>query len=645
MSRKILFFTTIMLLLIFAAVQGQEAKSIKQMKFRQDTPEFEKDISVVLRLLDVDAFDSEGKAVTDLRREDFSIKVNGQPVEIKTFDSFFQGQRGGIEDLAEGNIPNAIAPARKLVFVFDQAYSGYRGLRKAKAAAIEFVKRNLSPGDMVSVISYERNLKFLLEFTRDREKLVEAIEGIKYRMISGARGSQVFETENEFNIRNYLQNMERLAHYLSSFQGRKSMILLSEGFTQDTVLRSLMSYQRRMLEQFNNANTSIYTIDIAGLDVDGGSASQGFYSSSRLRSRHDTLGTFASETRGKFFRGNNNLEKLLLDIDTDISNYYVLGFYVSGIKDGRFREVEVSCNRPGVDLKYRDGFFADKPFDEMSSLEKGVHLEEGFNRSAPVRELDVDFIGYVFPRSDGSAVATIAMDAPVESAGKAEFEIYGAAFNKDDKMIDLAHKTIKFSSVNQRRFHFLQTFNMESGGNIIKIVLRDNLTGKRCYYFVNARMPMVGDGIQASSIIFESARKDYLNNSAARGKSFKKDYDDIKTGEPANPLTPMLRQEFVAASTNVMKAGKHNFVMKLSGVNLQKPAILLTAKVKKQGGEEVELQVSKPEMMPVNRSGEAFAKASVDLSGLDKGTYIINVTVHHTDSKDVVVQASEIVIN
>lgn len=645
MSRKTIIISMILLIFVFAAVQGQDARTIKQLKFRDDTPEFEKDISVILRLLDVDAVDDNGQAVTNLRKDEFVIKVNGQPVDIKTFDVYFQGQRGGIEDLASGDIPNAIAPARRLVFVFDQAYSGYRGLRKAKAAAIEFVRRNLSPGDMVSIVGYERDLKFIQEFTRDRDKLEEAIEGIQYRMIAGARGSEVFETENEFNVRMYLQNMERLAQYLGSFQGRKSMILLSEGFSQNVVLRGLMSYQRQMLEKFNNANTSIYTLDVAGLDIDGGDASTRSFTSRMIGSRHDTLGTFASETKGKFFKGNNNLEKLLLDIDTDISNYYVLGFYVSGIKDGRFKEVDVSCSRPGVSLRYRDGFFADKPYEDMSSLEKGIHLESGFNRAAPIREFEVNFAGYVFPRSDGSAVATIAIDAPVKESGKAEFEIYGVAFDKNDELKDIVHKTVKFDSVSSnQRFYFLQTFNLEAGGNIIKIVLRDNITGQRCYHFLSARMPMLGDGIKASSIIFETTEKDYLNNSQALGKSFKKDYPDIKSGEPANPLEPMVRKGIVVASSNVLTAANQRFLLKLSGVDLNNPGIVLTGKVKSQAGEEVELAVSKVEIIPVSRSGEAFARASVDLSGLSKGQYILNITVHDQVRKEVVVQSSEIIL-
>lgn len=291
----------------------------------------------------------------------------------------------------------------------------------------------------------------------------------------------------------------------------------------------------------------------------------------------------------------------------------------------------------------RDGFFANKKYSDLNSLQKGLHLESGFNRAVPIREFDVDFSGYVFPRSDGSAVVSVVMEAPVNFEDKAEFEIYGVVIDKDEKLIDVAHKTIKFASADtSKRFHFIQTFNMEAGANIIKIVLRDNLSGARCYHFLDARMPILPDGINASSVIFETEKLNFLNNSSARGKSFRRDYPDIETGEAVNPLEPMLRKGIAVNASNAVPAGNQSFMLKLSGVNLENPAILLTAKVRSAAGEETELQVSKPEIVPVNRSGEAFARASVNLSGLKAGKYTINVTVIHTDSKDVVVQAAEI---
>lgn len=624
-------------------VSAQEAKDIEQMQIRPDTPRFEQDVSVTLQLVDIIARDSSGNYIKDLKRDEFRISVNGNQVQVRTFDAFFRGQRGGIEDLASGTIPDAIAPSRRLVLFFDQAYSSFRGLRQAKGAAIEFVKRNLSPGDQVMVVGYDRSFKIHQKFTRDRDELVDAIENIKFAMVAGNRAGVRFDMENTFNVRTYLQAMENLALFLKTYRGRKTLIMLSEGYNQLLVYSSYIRYQIDMLERFNDANTSIYPIDVRGLAV--GQTGGGFSLTVQQR-RQDTLSIFANETGGKFYRGSNDIEQLLLNLDDDVSNYYVLGFYTENAKDGNFRELRVSTTRPGVKLQHRKGFFANKPFSKMSGDEKTVSLEEGFYRTAPIKEFPVEFATYIFPRNDGSAVASIAVDAPLNVDGKQQLELLGYVFGPDEEMVDAFHKEFSFSSSSaNNRFHHLQTTNLVSGENLIKMVLRDNSTGKRSYHFVNARMPLLGDGLHASTIAFVDDQGAKIDSAKTREKSFKRNYKDVPQREPANPLSPVTRAGIrVKASTEIARSDSVGVLIKISGIKVgsEEPRIKAQYSLRRKDGSKIELTETDHQVLSVRGTGEAIVHSTIDFSKVVPGDYVLTATLEDIASERLVGQRAEI---
>lgn len=114
----------------------------------------------------------------------------------------------------------------------------------------------------------------------------------------------------------------------------------------------------------NAANASFYTVDPRGLPVFDspiGPAAPPPVSVdiATLQHRIETLRTLANATDGLAAVNSNDIEKGLRRMADDLTSYYLLGYYSTNTKlDGRYRRLEVTVKRPGVEVRARRGYRA-----------------------------------------------------------------------------------------------------------------------------------------------------------------------------------------------------------------------------------------------------------------------------------------------
>jgi VWFA-related protein len=172
---------------------------------------------------------------------------------------------------------------------------------------------------------------------------------------------------------------------LGRLPGRKSVVLFSEGLSIPTAVARLFY---GVIDAANRANVSIYTIDAVGLRteseqqkvrnmvVGAGGASEGGYSAEGgggsytrgvLEANENALNSdpatllkqLAVETGGQSFNNTNNLKPAFERVDSDLRNYYMLGYTpINTAFDGRFRTIQVKVRRSGVTVAARKGYFA-----------------------------------------------------------------------------------------------------------------------------------------------------------------------------------------------------------------------------------------------------------------------------------------------
>ena len=119
-------------------------------------------------------------------------------------------------------------------------------------------------------------------------------------------------------------------------------------------------YLREIMGEANRGNATFYTVDPRGLPVfdtpinANVTVDQDF---AMLRARLDSLRSLADATDGIAVLNNNDLDVGLKRIASDLSSYYLLGYYSNNSTlDGRYHTIRVRVKRPGVDVRARKGY-------------------------------------------------------------------------------------------------------------------------------------------------------------------------------------------------------------------------------------------------------------------------------------------------
>jgi VWFA-related protein len=119
---------------------------------------------------------------------------------------------------------------------------------------------------------------------------------------------------------------------------------------------------RRLTEDANRANVSFYPVYARGLAVFDApigpdTPPSAIADRQNLNSRQDSLRTLAADTDGLAVVNTNQIDNALKRIVADLTSYYLLGYYSTNTKlDGRFRNITVRVQRPGVQVRARRGY-------------------------------------------------------------------------------------------------------------------------------------------------------------------------------------------------------------------------------------------------------------------------------------------------
>jgi hypothetical protein len=165
-------------------------------------------------------------------------------------------------------------------------------------------------------------------------------------------------------IQSVYSAVERLSKGLAGARGRKSILIFSEGFLNDTNQRGF----DRAIDASRRGNTAVYFIDTQGL---GGPS---FYGADQMtppapgdvgvisteEAFLETAGTesLAENTGGASIRSTNDLLGGLERVAEESAVYYLLGYQPEQSPDGKWHKLAVKVTRPGLTVRARRGYQA-----------------------------------------------------------------------------------------------------------------------------------------------------------------------------------------------------------------------------------------------------------------------------------------------
>jgi VWFA-related protein len=364
--------------------------------------------------VDVIVTDRQGNPVTDLALEDFEIQEDGKAQKAETFrlvkiDTITQPSYTQRTIRTRNDEETAAADENSRIFVFflDDYHVRKESSMSVKRPISEFIANQLAPNDLISVM-HPLTPTDAVTLTRSHQGVINAVDrfmGRKYdyEPINDVERGYVYKLNPQAieMIRRQvsLTAIRGLCTKLGSLrEGRKSLILLSEGYTallppqlrsnlpggiagtgdltrdpfaaennpmEDRVRFSAdmdMSQELRdVFDACNRNNTSIYALDPRGLsagEFDLGQNISMRTSQEYLGASMDSLRTLAENTDGRAIVNRNDLGTAMKQIVRDASAYYLVGYTTQAPSDGKFHEIKVRVKRSGVQVRSRRGFWA-----------------------------------------------------------------------------------------------------------------------------------------------------------------------------------------------------------------------------------------------------------------------------------------------
>jgi VWFA-related protein len=398
-----------------------------------------------LVLVSVTVRDKKGELVRGLKQSDFTVLEDGKAQHIQTFDvedvaNFAPAPQAGPAqaemvapktDLLTGKtapVHEALRDRRLIVLFLDLSSLQSDDSDRAVESAKNFIAKQMTPADLVSIVTFDTGLKVAQDFSSDKELLAAALERVGGIEGSGQEAGTTGTSEgtpedsgsfvaddtdyNIFNTDLRLQALATVAKNLAGIDQKKSILYFSSGMTKTGVENQ--AQLRAAINAAVRSNVSIYAVDSRGLEAmppGGGAASASLrgvsaYSGAAVQNDLDsnfasqeTLVTIANDTGGKAFLDTNDFSKAYSKVQADSETYYVLGYRSSNpSRDGRFRRVQVKLNRSDVKMEYRMGYYGPRDFQHFTKEDREQQLQEELMSDLPNTDLPV-YLGTGYFRS------------------------------------------------------------------------------------------------------------------------------------------------------------------------------------------------------------------------------------------------------
>ncbi len=402
-------------------------------------------------IVDVTVTDSRNVAVRGLEKQDFTILDEGKPRVIDGFEitqdqPLISAMPATPLHMAPGVAPNGRADAARTghstAIILDEANSWFADAVQARQNVVDLMGK--LPSDeriAVYIIVRKKGLVLVQDYSTDRDSVKRNLAK-QYPTKLGTRGNfytdqpsppydgpppdteaqrDMMWRENSDAARYALQ---ALAEQLAKVPGRKSVFWLTNAFPPKVMQDLALDIGwDKTITALNEANVAVNTVDSRGL----------YAGSNQVTGTVGTMRKISDATGGNTYFNRNDLDGAIAEgIAASRANYSLRFHLADDERDNKFHALKVKVDRPGVQLFYRQGYYAggtEIPVDLVSEKIVGKGLEARANGADAV-SLNADMQAPYFYA--GTNRANVQLSVDLTRAGvHGQTEIVGIALRPD----------------------------------------------------------------------------------------------------------------------------------------------------------------------------------------------------------------------
>ena len=303
-----------------------------------------------------------------------------------------------------------------------------------------------------------------------------------------------------------LEVMKRVVESMADIKGRKSMILVSQGFVYDVQMR----FMKDVTLASRRHNVPIYFIDTRGLQGLPEAFTAAFGRQIEVQDAVAVLADLSREaegaealaldTGGFVVKNSNDLSGGISRVSSESRAYYLLGYNPTDLRrDGKFRKIEVKVRPPkskNLNVRARRGYFApladqvaeakprnsdpvighalDSPFeisDVPLRVSSFVFDEVSLDQMSVQIAVEIDVKGLEFREEADRSVDALAFLIEAQHRESGEYYRY-------DQKIEMTILPETRRKLEQSGYPVTREFTLPQGAYQAKVVVRDLNSGK-----------------------------------------------------------------------------------------------------------------------------------------------------------------------
>ncbi|HEX4566105.1 MAG TPA: VWA domain-containing protein, partial [Vicinamibacterales bacterium] len=435
---------------------------------------------------------------------------------------------------------NAVAargsvPAGVTVILLDLVNTGFLDQQRARESVRAFLMQ-IQPHDRIAIYTLgQKGLVLLHDYSSDAASLVARLHDARGELSTTLDASTLNDDDHQDlidmglqgvaeaeqraadffttnRIVNTLTAFEAIAHHLAGIPGHKSLVWVSGGIPLqigfDEMPEAGGTFSNRDRRVFtpemdtaaralNESGIAVYPVDARGLLPPAAFSSTARRAPPKMptigqaNANIDTMNELAERTGGRAAFNTNDLARAIRRAVDDGRVSYTLGYYSTDERqDGKFRDIKVTVDRPGVDVRARKGYFALRPAD-TSAATRDREIREAV--WSPLEATELPFDARVDLLSDPPDTVNVFIQLiPGEVSfskdgdrWKARLDAVFVQRDAQDKVLSSAELETLPLSLTEERFRqasqqglvFQHRVKREPSAAVLRIIVRDESSG------------------------------------------------------------------------------------------------------------------------------------------------------------------------